>query len=132
MYCFEYGKPILYADDLKVIFLNDLAEHVKPRVLIFSDLLNVFLWKPRKLVSPSWLLIMFNLTVKALTRTTSPLFNVITDASPLLIALPRAITHKQTHKTMLLLTVRWAPLGVTTLKKYEPSNGTTKVLVKVL
>ena len=42
--CFTYGKPILCADDLKVIFPIDLSDIRKSYSLIMHDLNNISLW----------------------------------------------------------------------------------------
>ena len=42
--CFTYGKPILYADDLKVIFPIDLSDIRKSYSLIMHDLNNLSSW----------------------------------------------------------------------------------------
>ena len=42
--CFTYGKPILYTDDLKVIFPIDLSEICKPYSFIKHDLNNFSSW----------------------------------------------------------------------------------------
>ena len=42
--CFTYGKPILYADDLKVIFPVDLSDIRKSYSLIMHDLNNLSSW----------------------------------------------------------------------------------------
>ena len=41
--CFTYGKPILYADDLKVIFSIDLSDIRKSYSLIMHDRNNLSL-----------------------------------------------------------------------------------------
>ena len=42
--CFTYGKPIFYADDLKVIFPIDLSDIRKSYFLIMHDLNNLSSW----------------------------------------------------------------------------------------
>ena len=44
VYCFKYGKPILYADDLKVIFSIDSTTPAESHTLILNDLCNLSLW----------------------------------------------------------------------------------------
>ena len=42
--CFSYGKPILYADDLKVIFPINLSDITQSYHSIMHDLNNLSLW----------------------------------------------------------------------------------------
>ena len=44
VYCFKYGKPNLYADDLKVIFSIDPTKPAESHTLILNDLRNLSLW----------------------------------------------------------------------------------------
>jgi hypothetical protein len=44
VHCFSHGKPILYADDLKVVFPIDLLNPQKSYNAIMSDLNNLSLW----------------------------------------------------------------------------------------